>query len=40
MSAFETANVDRLTRSNIYTFTHQPAADGSLYLILSPTSAA
>jgi hypothetical protein len=40
MSEFESSNVDRLTRPNIYAFSHQPAADGSLYLILSPTTAA
>jgi hypothetical protein len=39
MSTAEATTVDRLTNSNIYSFTHQPAADGSLYMILSPSSA-
>jgi hypothetical protein len=38
MSTVESALVDRLTRSNLYAFNHQPFADGSLYLILSPTT--
>lgn len=38
MSTLESGVVDRLTRSNLYAFNHQPFADGSLYLILSPTT--
>ena len=40
MTETESATVDRLTRPNVYSFSHQPAADGSLYLILSPATAA
>jgi hypothetical protein len=40
MSEFESSNVDRLTRPNIYAYGHQPVADGSLYLTLTPAAAA
>jgi hypothetical protein len=38
MSTLESGVVDRLTRANLYAFNHQPFADGSLYLILSPST--
>jgi hypothetical protein len=39
MSEFEAKNVERLTGSNIYAVDHQPVADGSLYLTLTPAAA-
>jgi hypothetical protein len=40
MSEFEASNVGRLTTPNIYAFNHQPVADGSFYLTLTPVAAA
>ena len=40
MQPGESANVDRLTRPNVYGFTYQPAADNSFFLVLQPSTTA